>query len=238
MLQTEETVRRPRGRPQVRPDDETRQLLIEAANAEFQRYGYAGTGMGAVAQRAGVSTKTLYRLIPTKADLFTTVVTDRIGGFLLAVDDRELDGLEPAEALQRILVAYGKLTLSAETITINRLVIGESDRFPEIAAVFYEHAIVRTTNRISNWLEREAERGRLRIADPLEAAGMLRGMMAMEPQRAAILGQRPAPTPEEIDVRAKACVALFLHGCGTSVTAAAAASPPGAAGPSDIPRPA
>jgi AcrR family transcriptional regulator len=213
MLQTEDPVRRPRGRPQVRPDDETRQLLIEAANAEFHRYGYAGTGMGAVAQRAGVSTKTLYRLIPTKADLFTTMVIDRIGRFMLAVDDRELDALEPAEALQRILVAYGKLTLSDETITINRLVIGESDRFPEIAAAFYEHAIVRTTSRLSNWLERETKRGRLRLADPLAAAGMLRGMMVMEPQRATMLGQRAAPTIEEIEARAKACAALFLDGC-------------------------
>jgi len=213
MLRTEERVRRPRGRPQVRPDEETVQLLIKAANAEFQRYGYAGTGIGAVAQRAGVSTKTLYRLIPTKADLFTLVVSDRIGRFMLAIDDRELDGLESAEALQCILVAYGRLTLSAETITINRLVLGESDRFPEIAAAFYEHAIVRTTSRISNWLERETERGRLRVVDPLAAAGMLRGMMAMEPQRAVMLGQRPAPEIEEINARAKACVDLFLNGC-------------------------
>ena len=213
MPQTEELRRRPRGRPQVRPDDETRQLLIGAANAEFQRYGYAGTGMGAVAQSAGVSTKTLYRLIPTKADLFTMVVTDRIGRFLLAIDDRALDAVEPAEALRRILVAYGGLTLSAETIVINRLVIAESDRFPEIATAFYEHAIVRTTSRIASWLKRETERGRLRIADPLAAAGMLRGMMTLEPQRATMLGQRPAPTPEEIDALARACADLFLNGC-------------------------
>lgn len=217
MQQAEETARRPRGRPQVRPDDETRQLLIEAANAEFQRYGYAGTGMGAVAQRAGVSTKTLYRLIPTKADLFTMVVTDRSGRFILAIDDRGLDALEPAEALQRVLVAYGRLTLSAETIVINRLVIGESDRFPEIAAAFYEHAIVRTASRVSNWLRRETERGRLRVADPIAAAGMLRGMMTMEPQRAAMLGQRPVPTIEEIETRAKACAELFLNGCQNKV---------------------
>ena len=217
MQQAEETARRPRGRPQVRPDDETRQLLIEAANAEFQRYGYAGTGMGAVAQRAGVSTKTLYRLIPTKADLFTMVVTDRSSRFILAIDDRGLDALEPAEALQRVLVAYGRLTLSAETIVINRLVIGESDRFPEIAAAFYEHAIVRTASRVSNWLRRETERGRLRVADPIAAAGMLRGMMTMEPQRAAMLGQRPVPTIEEIETRAKACAELFLNGCQNRV---------------------
>ena len=213
MLLNDEMVRRPRGRPQIRPDGETRQLLIEAAAAEFQHYGYAGTGMGNVAQRAGVSTKTLYRLIPTKAELFTTVVSERIGHFMLALDDNALDALDPAEALRRILVAYSNLTLSPETIAINRLVIGECDRFPEIAAAFYKHAIVGTSRRIESWLARETERGRLHVADPQVAGGMLRGMMSTEPQRAAMLGQCAAPTPEEIEARAKACAALFLDGC-------------------------
>lgn len=213
MLQNIETVRRPRGRPQIRPDDETRQLLIEAAAAEFRLYGYAGTGMGAVAQRAGVSTKTLYRLIPTKAELFTTVVIERIGRFMLALDDSALDARDPADALRRILVAFGNLTLAPETIAIYRLVIGEGDRFPEIAAAFYEHAIVRTNHRIESWLARETACGRLDLADPQAAAAMLRGMMIMEPQRGAMLGQRAAPTPEEIEARARACAALFLDGC-------------------------
>jgi AcrR family transcriptional regulator len=53
--------RRSRGRPQVRPDDETRKLIFEAARHEFAGSGFAATSMGAVARRAGVSTKTLYR---------------------------------------------------------------------------------------------------------------------------------------------------------------------------------
>jgi len=213
MLDDVEAVRRPRGRPQLRPDDETRALLIEAAAAEFQRHGYAGTGMGAVAQRAGVSTKTLYRLIPTKAALFTTVVNERIGRFLVAFDEVALDGLEVDQALRHILVTYADLTLSTETIAINRLVIGESDRFPEIAAEFYASAVMRAGDRIEAWLARETAQGRLNVADPKQASGMLRGMMVMEPQRAAMLGQRQPPSADEIDARARACAALFLEGC-------------------------
>jgi AcrR family transcriptional regulator len=70
MRKIQNGVRRPRDRPPVRSDDETRRLIIDAARQEFQANGYAGTCVEAVAQRAGVSTKTLYRLIPTKADLF------------------------------------------------------------------------------------------------------------------------------------------------------------------------
>jgi hypothetical protein len=42
---------------------------------------------------------------------------------------------------------------------------------------------------------------------------MLRGMMAMEPQRAAILRQEPPPKIEAIAARAKMCADLFLKGC-------------------------
>jgi hypothetical protein len=38
-------------------------------------------------------------------------------------------------------------------------------------------------------------------------------MMIMDPQRAALLVQRPLPDEAEIAARARACAALFLDGC-------------------------
>ena len=213
MVAIQESVRRPRGRPQIRCDEDTRQLIIEAAATEFQAKGYAATCISDVAQRAGVSTKTLYRLIPTKAALFKAVVADRIGGFILGIDERALGklGLEPA--LERILSEFARLTLSEETIAINRLVIGECERFPEIATAFYEATISRVSDAMANWLRRQCERGFIKLDDPQAAAGILRGMMIMDPQRAAMLGQRSAPPASEIAQRAKTCARLFLDGC-------------------------
>ncbi len=205
--------KRSRGRPQVRCDDDTKHLLIEAANAQFHACGYASASISAIARNAGVSTKTLYRLFPTKADLFTSMVSDRISLFFLAVDPGTLATANLREGLERILTAYGKHTLSDDTITIMRLVIGESDRFPEIAAAFYEHAIVKTNTLLEGWLRDQIERGLITLDDPYAASGMLRGMMIMEPQRAAMLRQRPAPGIDEIADRAKMCADLFLKGC-------------------------
>ena len=213
MVEIAEQTRRPRGRPQIRRDEETRGLLVEAARQEFLAKGYAGTCMNDVAQRAGVSTKTVYRLIPNKADLLRRVISDTIGKFMINIDAEALDALSTSEALDRLLVAYGTLTLSDETIAMNRLVIRECDQFPEIAAAFYEAAIQRTTDAMAGWLRRQCERGQIALGDPQAAAGMLRGMMTMEPQRAVMLGQRPVPDREEIAARAKQCARLFLNGC-------------------------
>src|ERR1700730_5052142 len=141
MVQIAEQVRRTRGRPPTRSDEATRRLLIEAAAEEFQSNGDAGTCMADVAQRAGVSTKTVYRLIPNKADLLTRVVSDRIGQFVLEIEPDALDALPLPEALERMLLAYGTLVLSERTIAMHRLVIRECDQFPEVAAAFYETAI-------------------------------------------------------------------------------------------------
>jgi AcrR family transcriptional regulator len=214
MRKNTQAVRRPRGRPQLRPDGETRRLLIQAAGEEFRAYGYAGSVIGAVARRAGVSTKTLYRLIPTKADLFRCVVSERIGHFMLAVEPDALDAATFPVALERFLIAYGELMFAEQTIGIHRLVLGESRSFPELAAAFYEEAIQGTAEAMATWLSRQCRRGLIQLEDVPTAAGMLRGMMAMEPQRAAMLGQRYARRPEEIAARARYCARLFLDGCG------------------------
>jgi AcrR family transcriptional regulator len=202
-----------RGRPQVRTDEETLHVIIEAARQEFIAHGYADTGMTPVAQRAGISTKTLYRLVPNKAELFKMVVSERIGRFMLEIDDGAVGALDLPVALERILFAYGSLTLDEEVIAINRLVLGEGERFPEIAKSFHEGAIRPAGKAIASWLARQDKRGLIEIGDPTAAAGMLRGMMTMEPQRAAMLGQRKAPSGKEIAARAKICASLFLKGC-------------------------
>src|SRR6478736_1425475 len=77
---------RSRGRPQVRGDDETRQIIFDAARHAFAESGYAATSTEELARRAGISTKTLYRLFPAKAALFEAMCADRLDRLLSAVD--------------------------------------------------------------------------------------------------------------------------------------------------------
>ena len=205
--------RRCRGRPQVRSDEETRALILEAAGQEFQANGYEATCIADVAEHAGVSTKTLYRLIPTKADLFANVIEDRIGRFVLEYDLSRLNSLDAAAALERMLTVFGTLTLEPRTIALTRLVLGEFRAFPEVGATFYQTAMQRTSQAMEEGLRRLCARGLIALDDPDEAVSMLRGMMIMEPQRATMLGQREPPSKEEIAARAKHCARIFLNGC-------------------------
>jgi AcrR family transcriptional regulator len=206
-------VRRGRGRPQARCDDETRAVIFEAARLEFAASGYAATSMDSVARRAGVSTKTLYRLIPNKAALFEAMITDRIDTFASVVRLKACDGRDVEKALREALIVCGELVLDGDVISLQRVILGDSEKFPEIAETFYHKAIRRTERTLANWLQAQSERGLIKIDDAEASAGMLLGMLVFQPQRAALFGHAPPPTREQLEERAKAVAALFLRGC-------------------------
>jgi AcrR family transcriptional regulator len=205
--------RRCRGRPQVRPDDETRQVIYEAARHEFAGNGYAATSMETVARRAGVSTKTLYRLIPNKAALFEGMVSNRLDRFLSEVNLHTVDHADIEEALRAALMVCADLVLDEEVVALQRMMLQEAGKFSGIAELFYTNGIQRSVVALADWLRVQQARGLIALDDVEEAAGMLLGMVASAPRRAAIFGGRPLPSRPQIEARVRTCAQLFLRGC-------------------------
>jgi AcrR family transcriptional regulator len=207
------TERRYRGRPQLRPDDETRQMIYEAARHEFAASGYAATSTETVARRAGVSTKTLYRLVPNKAALFEAMVSDRLDRFLSDFSLHVADDTDIETGLNAALMACAELVLDPDVVALQRIILQEAGQFPDLAATFYNNGIARTAAALSRWLRAQARRGLLDLGNADEAAGILIGMIAFAPQRAAIYGGVPLPSRAQIRARVRTCVTLFLRGC-------------------------
>jgi len=202
-----------RGRPQLRPDDETRDIIYDAARHVFAEKGFSATSMEAIARAAGVSTKTLYRLIENKAVLFEQMVRQRIDRFVNAVNLSVCENRNFEVALGDALIICGELILDREVLAIPRMILAESDAFPQMAESFYKNAMRRTVGALGDWLRQQQRRGAISLDDPEDAAGMLLGMLIFEPQRAVWFGRSPAPSPAAIEQRARKCVKLFLQGC-------------------------
>jgi AcrR family transcriptional regulator len=208
--------RRCRGRPQLRPDQETRQIIYDAARHEFAGNGYAATSMETVARRAGVSTKTLYRLIPNKATLFEGMVSDRLDRFLSDFHLHAAVHVDIGEALYAALMTCADLTLDEEVVGLQRMILQETGKFSELAGTFYKNGIQRTSAALADWLRAQQKRGLIVLDDADEAAGILIGMLASAPQRAAIFGGVPMPSRRQVEARVRTCVKLFLKGCQTA----------------------
>jgi AcrR family transcriptional regulator len=209
------TERRCRGRPQLRSDEETRRIIYDAARHEFAANGYAATSTEMVARRAGISTKTLYRLVPNKAALFESMVSDRLDRLALALDITlsASDEADIETALNTALMVCAEVSLAAEVVALQRFVLQEASQFSDLATTFYRNGVTRLIAALADWLRIQIQRGRLKLDDPVETAGILIGMVASAPQRAAIYGGVPLPSRSQIERRVKLCTALFLKGC-------------------------
>src|SRR5580658_3340871 len=96
------------------PAAERRELVLDAAVAEFAVHGMAGTSTEDVARRAGISQPYLFRLFPTKKALFIELV----GRCFQRVKDTftvAADGLTGEEALVAMGDAY-ELLLEDRTL--------------------------------------------------------------------------------------------------------------------------
>src|ERR1700744_2524644 len=96
---------RPRGRPPVRSDDETRRIVLEAARHAFAVDGYAATSTEELARGAGISTKTLYRLFPGKAALCEAMCADRLERLLSGVNLQANNQADIETSLAAVLIA-------------------------------------------------------------------------------------------------------------------------------------
>jgi AcrR family transcriptional regulator len=213
MAQAKPSQSRPRGRPQLRNDEETKRIVFEAARHAFAVEGYAATSTEELARRAGISTKTLYRLFPGKAVLFEAMCADRLEQLLSAVELQSGNDFDIEAGLRAALLACADLVLDPDVVALQRMVLQESAAFPDLAVNFYKNGISRTALTLARWLRVQVKRNLIALDDVEEAAGMLIGMVASAPQRAAIYGGIALPSRKEIERRVQTCAALFLDGC-------------------------
>ena len=202
--------RRASGRPPVRSVEATCKLLVEAAIVEFTESGYAKTSVGAVARRAGVSTRTLYKFVANKAELFRMAAEQRIDANIAALGDPSDGQSQSVDALFRLVRAYAQLVLSAESCTTTRMIIAERDQFPEVGNS-YRKSVARVSAAFDDKVVALCDGGVLVCPAPAAAAELLRSMVNGG-QRQMLLGQRGVATEREMQDWADRCTHLFLFG--------------------------
>jgi AcrR family transcriptional regulator len=122
------------------PATERREMVLEAAVAEFAARGLAGTSTEDVARRAGISQPYLFRLFPTKKALFLALVERcfrRIeGAFTAAAGDLTGD-----EAMTAMAEEYERL-LDDRTLLLLQMQIYaacEDSEIRDAARTGYKH---------------------------------------------------------------------------------------------------
>jgi TetR/AcrR family transcriptional regulator, mexJK operon transcriptional repressor len=189
-------------------------VILEAAATLFLRNGYLGTSVDDIAALAHVSKQTVYTHFADKEQLFAQLIRgniSRVDAFLESVTA----GLGETNALDKDLRAFARRHVRAvvlpEAVQLRRLVIGEAGRFPDLAREYYRRVPQRVIAALAQQLQQLAERGLLRIEDPVLAANHLAWLILGPPLDAAMFGaDGEGSRPTDLDRLADAAVDVFL----------------------------
>ena len=166
-----------------------------------------------MARRARVSKRTFYHRFPDKASLFGAVVRRIVEGLRPPAGTQLYEGGRLEEILQRLARLLLRAALTPTALALNRLMVAEAQRFPELAAIVArEGGRGELVGQIAALLESEARGGSLTIDRSAFAAEQFLQLVVASPQRRA-LGLGTPMTEAELDGWADDCVTLFLHGC-------------------------
>lgn len=190
--------------------EDRRDAILDVAYACFVADGYGSTSMSTIAARLGGSKGTLYNYFPSKEELFDAVVRrscQRLQG--------RLEGV-PTEGDTRarlVLLAQSLLDhiLSPEAIAIHRIVVGEGERFPELARLFYEAGPRTGLARTAELLRRLMSEARLREADPMLAAYQFKDLALSGVFSLRLWGVIGELTADERKAQAETAVDTFLR---------------------------
>lgn len=204
--------RRSSGRPTAAAAAALATRILEIATREFLAQGYAATRIETIAAKAGVAKRTLYARWPGKPALFRSVIEQLMAHWMAAPDP-------PADtqaSLETVLLELARrvlaVALQSEALALHRLLIAESERFPELARMVRQSGAAAGIARIAALLAREAAAGRLFAPDPAFAAEQFLYLVLTGPQRRA-LGLGTPLGAAGLDAWARQAVRLFVNGC-------------------------
>jgi AcrR family transcriptional regulator len=188
-----------------------REALLDVATAVFIESGYDAASLNTIAQRAGASKTTLYRLFPSKAELFVAVMMRRIQRQLVELDERIREHRGSAEALlESLAVGFLSGSIAAEQSQLRRVIMHEGSRFPDLAKAFWRQTLERTIQSLSAYFASPAAKASLRITNPDEAADVFVSLVVGLTPMLADMQMLPDDVEGWVRTRAHARLRMFL----------------------------
>ncbi|MEP7182284.1 MAG: TetR/AcrR family transcriptional regulator [Betaproteobacteria bacterium] len=201
------------GRPSRSEAEQLGKRILDAATELFFSTGYGATSIEAVARRAGISKRTFYHRFDDKSALFSAVVHRTIEAMRPPAGVPLLEGANLQEVLQNVAGLVLRAALSPPALALHRLIVAESARFPQLAAVVDGQGGSQEAIRlIAGVLDGEARVGRLTLDNPTFAAQQFLQMVIAVPQRRA-MGPGKMMSTDERAAWTRDVVNLFVNGC-------------------------
>jgi AcrR family transcriptional regulator len=148
-----------------------RTAVVAVAHELFLAEGYAGTTVGAVARRSGVSVESVYKQFTGKAGLLRAVVTRALEGTTDAAPAEARSDELPAADVEGLVGGWGRLAAEvAPWVSPILLLVASAAAHDQDARMLAEELAAERMRRMSANARRLSEAGHLRAGVSLEQA--------------------------------------------------------------------
>ena len=153
-----------------------RESIIKNATILFRKKGFGASSMDEISAAAKVSKRTLYNHFPTKKILFREIV--KIEWQKVRYPKRETaKGRDPEEVFADIMKHSLKVLFSPRMADLQKLVIAESDRFPELKTLQSKYGAEPLFGYFKDYVKRLGKTGVLNIESSSLAAAQYLGLV-------------------------------------------------------------
>jgi TetR/AcrR family transcriptional repressor of mexJK operon len=194
-----------------------RRAILDVAREAFLAQGFAATSMSEIAARLGGSKGTLYNYFRSKEELFAAIMIDTCQGPANAVFDHlpPIDG-DLRTGLQDLGLGLFGFILNGPTMAVHRVVVAESDRFPELGRIFYETGPLKGQQRLEAYFAKLIETGQLRPCDPAMAARRFKDLILSDIYSRRLWGVIGDLTADAMRAHVAESVDIFLAAFGAT----------------------
>ncbi|RJG46119.1 TetR/AcrR family transcriptional regulator [Mesorhizobium sp. DCY119] len=192
-----------------------RRALIEAASEMFLDQGYESVSLDTLIARVGGSRRNIYGPFGGKEGLFIEVVTQLCADLSRPLEELDIDAEhDVSSALTLFGCRVLSIVLQPRTLALQRLMIGEGLRFPELAQAIWHAGHDNAVRRLSVWIGRKQVADQLRgDISPSDLAAQFVNLLVTGPQLRALVGIASKPLDDlEITRLTKIAVKAFLEG--------------------------
>lgn len=192
--------------------DPRNEAILSAAFDVFEEKGLHGATMLEIATAAKVSKETLYARFDSKEGLFYALLAwgSQKASVDLDVLTEELHN-DPVAALENYGVACLGKMMQPESVEVQRIVVSEAKRMPEIARVFDEFTCQAATVMLDRVVDALEAKGVVVVEERGAFADAFIGLLRGNLHHGVTLGILPQPSEEEVAAYARQAMKLLLR---------------------------
>lgn len=189
---------------------ETTEHLLETASEVFRELGFAATTTAEIARRARASKQSLYARFPSKERLFLAALRRELRHATEDVPGLLRSDKPTRDVLTAISLRHLSILLTPRHVSFLRIVYMEAHRFPDMAQEFLHFGPEKGRTLLAEYIQEQARRGFLRVADARVAAEHLLSLVVGDAMHRALLGLKVVADSDSLAKRVESAMDVFF----------------------------